>query len=80
MAEITALTELQQMNLDILRLVQSDTAAAEKAITFVAGNKLKFKLFKDQLVLAAAQPTPVSRVDKAVREAQEALTLFTAGA
>lgn len=28
MAEITALTELQQMNLDILRLVQSDTAAA----------------------------------------------------
>lgn len=27
MAEITALTELQQMNLDILRLVQSDTAA-----------------------------------------------------
>ena len=29
MAEITALTELQQMNLDILRLVQSDTAAAE---------------------------------------------------
>ncbi|MGV4048796.1 DUF2560 family protein [Citrobacter freundii] len=54
MAEITALTELQQMNLDILRLVQSDTAAAEKAITFVAGNKLKFELFKDQLVLAAA--------------------------
>ncbi|ENI1269573.1 DUF2560 family protein, partial [Escherichia coli] len=39
-----------------------------------------FELFKDQLVLAAAQPTPVSRVDKAVREAQEALTLFTAGA
>lgn len=80
MAEITALTELQQMNLDILRLVQSDTAAAEKAITFVAGNKLKFELFKDQLALAAAQPTPVSRVDKAVREAQEALTLFTSGA
>lgn len=30
MAEITALTEVQQMNLDILRLVQSDTAAAER--------------------------------------------------
>lgn len=42
MAEITALTELQQMNLDILRLVQSDTAAAEKAITFVNGSKLNF--------------------------------------
>ncbi|EOX3581417.1 DUF2560 family protein [Salmonella enterica subsp. enterica serovar Schwarzengrund] len=46
MAEITALTELQQMNLDILRLVQSDTAAAEKAIAFVAGSKLNFELFK----------------------------------
>lgn len=46
MAEITALTELQQMNLDILRLVQSDTAAAEKAIAFVAGSKLNFDCSK----------------------------------
>lgn len=44
MAEITALTELQQMNLNILRLVQSDTAAAEKAIAIAmskAGKKKK---------------------------------------
>ncbi|MDI8841594.1 DUF2560 family protein [Salmonella enterica subsp. enterica serovar Anatum] len=41
------MTELQQMNLDILRLVQSDTAAAEKAIAFVAGSKLSFELFKN---------------------------------
>ncbi|EBO2472086.1 DUF2560 family protein [Salmonella enterica subsp. enterica serovar Schwarzengrund] len=78
MAEITALTELQQMNLDILRLVQSDTAA-EKAIAFVAGSKLNFELFKDQLVLAQGEGTALARAEKAIREAKEALDLFTAG-
>lgn len=80
MAEITEMTDVQQMNLEILRLVQSDTAAAEKAITFVDGNKLNYELFKDQYQLAGAENTPVSRTDKAIREAKEALTLFTAGA
>ncbi|CAH6577494.1 MAG: DUF2560 family protein [Citrobacter freundii] len=80
MAEITALTELQQMNLDILRLVQSDTAAAEKAITFVNGSKLNFELFKDQLVLASGEGTALDRAEKAIREAKEALDLFTTGA
>lgn len=80
MAEITALTELQQMNLEILRLVQSDTAAAEKAITFVNGSKLNFELFKDQLALAAAETTALARTEKAIREAKEALDLFTTGA
>ena len=77
MAEITELTELQQMNLEILRLVQSDTAAAEKAITFVNGSKLNFELFKDQL--AAGEGTALARAEKAIREAKEALDLFTAG-
>ncbi|PAV94175.1 hypothetical protein CJD50_22155 [Hafnia paralvei] len=80
MAEITALTELQQMNLEILRLVQSDTAAAEKAITFVNGSKLNFELFKDQLALAAAETTALARTEKAIREAKEALDLFPTGA
>ncbi|WP_447214776.1 DUF2560 family protein [Citrobacter pasteurii] len=80
MAEITALTELQQMNLDILRLVQSDTAAAEKAITFVNGSKLNFELFKDQLVLASGEGTSLARAEKAIREAKEALDLFATGA
>lgn len=80
MAEITALTELQQMNLEILRLVQSDTAAAEKAITFVNGSKLNFELFKDQLALAAAETTALASTEKAIREAKEALYLFTTGA
>lgn len=79
MAEITEMTEVQQMNLEILRLVQSDTAAAEKAITFVAGNQLNYELFKDQYHLAGAEVSPVSRTDKAIREAKEAIDLFTTG-
>lgn len=79
MAEIIGMTELQQMNLEILRLVQSDTAAAEKAITFVNGSKLNFELFKDQLALAAAETTALARTEKAIREAKEALDLFPTG-
>lgn len=80
MEEITQMTEVQQMNLEILRLVQSDTAAAEKAITFVDGNKLNYELFKDQYQLAGAENTPLNRADKAIKEAKEALLLFSTGA
>lgn len=76
MTAITELTDVQQMNLELLRLVQSDTAAAEKAIAFVAGIKLNYELFKDQYTLATAESTPLSRTEKAIREAKEALTLF----
>lgn len=80
MAEITQMTDVQQMNLEILRLVQGDTAAAEKAITFVDGNKLNYELFKDRYHLATTEPTALSRTDKAIKEAKEALMLFQAGA
>ncbi|RSB60341.1 DUF2560 family protein [Atlantibacter subterranea] len=79
MAEITGMTELQQMNLDILRIVQNDTAAAQKAIGFIQGSKLNYELFKDQYSLAISEPTPVARTEKAIREAKEALDLFTVG-
>jgi len=79
MAEITQITDAEQMNLEILRLVQSDTAAAEKAITFVAGRKLNYELFKDQYQLAGAETTPLNRTDKAIKEAKEALLLFSVG-
>lgn len=80
MAEITELTDLQQMNIEILRMVQSDTAAAEKAIQFVSGQRLNYELFKDQLALAAAETTSLARAEKAIREAKETLDLFTTGA
>lgn len=80
MAEITGMTDLQQMNLDILRIVQSDTAAAQKAIEFIQGSKLNFELFKDHYAMAIVEPTPVARTEKAIREAKEALDLFATGA
>ncbi|CAI2031381.1 MULTISPECIES: DUF2560 family protein [Serratia] len=73
---IIEMTELQAMNLEIFRMVQNDTAAAEKAITFISGDKLKYELFKDGYVRAQNEGAPVSRVDKAIRTAEEALDLF----
>ncbi|HCR0363277.1 TPA: DUF2560 family protein [Klebsiella aerogenes] len=72
---ITEMTELQAMNLEIFRLVQSDTAAAEKAITFIGG-KLKYELFKDGYTRAQTETGVVARADKAIRTAEEALDLF----
>ncbi len=73
---ITEMTELQAMNLEIFRLVQSDTAAAEKAITFIGGDKLKYELFKDGYTRAQTETGVVARADKAIRTAEEALDLF----
>ncbi|MDA3131697.1 DUF2560 family protein [Atlantibacter subterraneus] len=80
MPEITELTESQLMNLDILRMVMFDTAAAQKAIEFIQGSKLNFELFKDHYAMAIVEPTPVARTEKAIREAKEALDLFSTGA
>ncbi|MDI7612324.1 DUF2560 family protein, partial [Cronobacter sakazakii] len=41
------MTDTQQLNLELYRLVMKDTAAAKKAIAFVGGNQLKAELFKD---------------------------------
>lgn len=53
--------------------------SSKEAIAFVAGSKLNFELFKDQLVLAQGEGTALARAEKAIREAKEALDLFTAG-
>ncbi|MDE9540642.1 DUF2560 family protein [Xenorhabdus bovienii] len=73
---MTELTLSQRMRLEILRLVMNDTAAAQKAIEFIGDDTLKFELFKDQYSLAQNEPTPVSRTDKSIRKAKEALSLF----
>lgn len=71
-----SLTPQQSTRLELLRLVMNDTAAAQKAIEFVGDDPLNLELFKDQYTRASNEPTPISRTDKAIREAQEALTLF----
>lgn len=80
MAEIKEMNEVELLNLEILRLVMSDRAAAEKAIVFIGGSRLRYELFKDWYQLATSENTPISRTDKAIRESTEALSLFGKGA
>lgn len=80
MAEITPVTEINELNLTLYRLVMRDTAAAKKAIAFVAGDKLKFELFTDGYALATGETGVVARTDKAIQIATEAQALFNAGA
>lgn len=72
----TELTQKQQLRLDILHLVQDDTAAAQDAINFIADDPLKLELFKRQYTLAQAEPTAVSRTTKAIQGVKDALPLF----
>ncbi|CNL10987.1 hypothetical protein B4907_11510 [Yersinia kristensenii] len=74
--QITGLTPIQASRLEILRLVMKDTAAAQKAIDFIKDDPLKQELFKDQYALAANESGLVSRTEKAIKECQEALSLF----
>lgn len=72
----TELTQQQQIRLEVLALVQNDTAAAKQAIEFVGDNPLNLELFKRNYTLAQAEPTPVSRTTKAIQGAKDALPLF----
>ncbi|EPP0955036.1 DUF2560 family protein [Cronobacter dublinensis] len=76
MAEVTQMTDTQQLNLDLYRLVMKDTAAAKKVIAFVSGDQLKAELFKDAFTIAGSEPGIVGRTDKAIQTATEALALF----
>jgi len=66
----------QKLRLDILEMVQYDTAAAKQAIAAIADDPLKLELFKRHYTLAQAEPTAVSRTTKALQGMKEALPLF----
>ncbi|POU03618.1 hypothetical protein C3369_07310 [Escherichia sp. ESNIH1] len=66
----------QRLRLDVLALVQYDTAAAKQAIAEIADDPLKLELFKRQYTLAQSEPTAVSRTTKALQGMKEALPLF----
>lgn len=72
----TSLTDQQKLRLELLSLVQYDTAAAQDAIAEIKDEQLKFELFKRQYTLAQGEPTAVSRTTKAIRGMKEALELF----
>jgi len=79
MADIVGMTDVQAMNLELLRLVMGDTTAAGKAISFVGGERLKYELFRDGYSNAPSDSGVVSRTDIAIRKATEALDLFPTG-
>lgn len=72
----TSLTDQQKLRLELLSLVQYDTAAAQDAIAAIGDDQLKFELFKRQYTLAQSEPTAVSRTTKAIQGMKEALDLF----
>lgn len=72
----TSLTDQQKLRLELLSLVQNDTAAAQDAIAEIGDDPLKFELFKRQYTLAQSEPTAVSRTTKAIQGMKEALALF----
>lgn len=72
----TSLTDQQKLRLELLSLVQNDTAAAQDAIAEIGDDQLKFELFKRQYALAQSEPTAVSRTTKAIQGMKEALALF----
>lgn len=74
--EITPITDAQKLRLDILALVQNDTAAAKDAISFVSDDPLKYELFQRNYTLSQAEPTPVSRTTKDIQGAKDSLSLF----
>ncbi|MCK1966861.1 DUF2560 family protein [Franconibacter sp. IITDAS19] len=72
----SSLTPQQKLRLDILTLVQYDTAAAQEAISEIGDDPLKVELFKRQYALSQSEPTAVSRTTKALQGMKEALSLF----
>ncbi|MEY0982107.1 DUF2560 family protein [Providencia alcalifaciens] len=70
------ITPINQMRLEIKRLVGNDNAAAQAAIEFIQDDQLKLELFQDAYNHCQTETQFVARAQKAAREAQEALDLF----
>ncbi|HDT5900682.1 TPA: DUF2560 family protein [Raoultella ornithinolytica] len=73
MAEITA---AEQIRLNLLSIVNYDTAAAKEAIEFVKDSELKYQVFVQQFNRVVTESTIVAKTIKAIQEATEALALF----
>ncbi|MBZ7499704.1 DUF2560 family protein [Klebsiella michiganensis] len=77
MAEITP---AEQIRLDLLSIVNYDTAAAKEAIEFVKDSELKYQVFVQQFNRVVTESTIVAKTIKAIQEATEALALFDTAA
>ncbi|MGQ6276448.1 DUF2560 family protein [Serratia sp. IR-2025] len=73
----TEITPEQTIRINLLKMVGYDTAAAAKAIEYVADEILKFTMLEMQHNRPELNPMePVARVIKAIQESKEALSLF----
>ncbi|MED7790747.1 DUF2560 family protein [Klebsiella aerogenes] len=70
------ITPAEQIRLNLLSILNYDTAAAAKAIEFVQDSPLKYQLFIQQYSRVFTENEPVAKAIKAVQEATEALALF----
>lgn len=81
MSETIGITQAQSIRLKLLSLVGYDTAAAAKAIEFVADDPVKAELFEMQFNRFIMDYSDViSRTAKVVQESKEALMLFETAA
>ncbi len=76
MTEIVQITDAQKLKLELLTLVSNDATAFKKAGEFVGNDMLKFALFKTCYEQAHLQPTPATKADEAVTEAEQRLAIM----
>lgn len=74
------ITPAEKIRLNLLLIVNYDTAAAKEAIEFVKDSELKYEVFVQQFNRVVTESTIVAKTIKAIQEATEALALFDTAA
>lgn len=74
------ITPAEQIRLNLLSIVNYDTAAAKEAIEFVKDSELKCQVFVQQFNRVVTESTIVAKTIKVIQEATEALALFETNA
>lgn len=80
MSELTQITEIQQVSLNILRLLGNDPASAKKALAFIGDSRLNLEIFRDSYISNQPQdelPSSISAaVDVAIEVSNQKLSVF----
>lgn len=74
--DMADITPAEQIPLNLLSILNYDTAAAAKAIAFVQDSQLKYQIFIQQYNRVVTESEVVAKTIKAIQEATEALALF----
>ncbi|MFZ2610732.1 MAG: DUF2560 family protein [Raoultella planticola] len=77
---MSEITPAEQIRLNLLSILNYDTAAAAKAIAFVQDSQLKYQIFIQQYNRVVTESEVVAKTIKAIQEATEALALFDTAA